>query len=86
VQWWDGDWQETRSSASATGNAFGEHFGRLVPGLEQDVALADPVYRRSGDVVGAPSGRVQDPADAVLVESAGILRVGKEENWRESIL
>ena len=48
-------------------------------GLEQDVALADPVYRRSGDVAGALSGPVQDPSDAVLVESAGILKVEREK-------
>jgi hypothetical protein len=50
-----------------------------VPGREQDVERADPVYRRSGDVAGAPSGPVQDLADAVRVESAGILKVEREK-------
>lgn len=50
-----------------------------MPGLEQDVALADPVYRCSGDVAGAPGGSVQDPVDAVLVEFAGILKVEREK-------
>ena len=50
-----------------------------MPGREQDVELADPVYRRFDDVAGAPSGPVQDLADAVLLASAGILKVEREK-------
>jgi hypothetical protein len=62
----------------------GKHGWRLVAGLAHDVALADSVHRRLGDASGAQrvaaqrlrlqagtaGGKLQDPAHAVLMESA----------------
>jgi len=79
VQWCDWNWQETRLSVSATGGAFGEHLGLFVCLAWSKMSRSLPRLSPSGDVAGAPGDPVQDPADAVLVESAGTLKVEREK-------
>ena len=66
-------------SVSATGGAFGEHLGLFVCLAWSKMSRSLPRLSPSGDVVGAPGDPVQDPADAVLVESAGTLKVEREK-------
>ena len=72
---------------------LGEHLGRFVAGLAHDVALADSVHGGLGDAsgaqgvtaqglrlqTGAAGGHFENPADAVLVERAGILKIEREK-------
>jgi hypothetical protein len=66
-------------SVSATGGAFGEHLGLFVCLAWSKMSRSLPRLSPSGDVAGAPGDPVQDPADAVLVESAGTLKVEREK-------
>jgi hypothetical protein len=64
---------------SATGGAFGEHLGLFVCLVWGKMSRSLPRLSPSGDVDGAPGYPAQDPANAVLVESAGTLKVEREK-------
>jgi hypothetical protein len=68
-----------RLSVSATGGAFGEHLGLFVCLVWSKMSRSLPRLSPSGDVAGAPGDPVQDPADAVLMECAWILKIEREK-------